>query len=213
MIKGFKNFFGLGNNKNLEEEMQDARKKLSDKEQVKRMWENWPDREEETTNTEEGETSTLEIPVYEIRVDYKDGETEVIEHESNRRPDPEEINSFRRYNLGSTSYRFDEDDLELKFRDIKTQKISSINRDLVAKVTIVNKNTRPVDFTYDVETIEITESKGSRERRRITRYYTHYRTQEEKIEKLLEDYKPEELKEQEEMTVLKAKNVEVAGNE
>lgn len=205
MIKGFKNFFGLGRNKNLEEE--EGREKLDDKEKVKRMWSSWPDKNREVTNTETGETSTLEIPVYKIRVDYGDGETEVIEHESPTRPDPEEISSFERYDLESTSYRFDDYDLELNFRDIKTQKIASINRDHVSKVTVVNKTSRPVDFSYDVETTKITESRGSIEKRRLNSY-RRLLSEEEKIEEILEDRSPEELKEKTEMTVLQAKNVE-----
>lgn len=177
-------------------------KEESDIEKVKRMWDDWPDREKKTVHIEKGETTALEIPVYKIRVTYQDGSKELFRQESPTRPDPERLTSFYRYDLDATTYRFSEKDTELKFGDIKKKRLCTVNRDHVRTVAIVEETSRPVEVQYDVETVKVTESVGSYEKR-------HYSYHEKRPEKLLESFTPEELEKERDTTLLKARNVEV----
>lgn len=206
-------------------------KKVREKSQTLReFWNKWPNQEEEEVNRET-KTTGFEIPVYEIQVNFNDGETEVYKHESFTSPSAKKLEEIKRVDVGKSSYMYSKSKDNLTKRNVRTETLAAFNRDNINSVKILDKNERITELEYELVKTEVTEKKGSiRKREEMPhlrgRMWNTYRnppdaefewqypeTERQLIMKIVDENSLEHLLDSKTVSQFEAENVEVAQNE
>jgi hypothetical protein len=191
-------------------------------------WHNWPERnQEEVSRTEQ--TTSFEIPVYELEVSYSDGTTEIFRHEQlSCAPDVSTLNEVRRVDLNKTSFRYSETKEDLTTRSTKKETLASFNRDNINSVKILDKTERVVELEYELVETEVTEKMGSIKKREHPTLrppgvfvdpttgdwpWSNPQNERELMKKLVHEHSLDYLLDSRTVTKYKAENVEPVQNE
>jgi len=197
---------------------------------LEEFWHDWPNQEEEEVSRETI-TTGFEIPVYELQVNYSDGETEQYRHESFTKPDPRTIEEVERVDIEKCSFLYSESNNDLVKGNVRNETLAAFNRDNINSVKVVNKTERIVELEYELVETEITEKMGSYHRRtemphvydrQRRRYYIpspclefewqEPETERQLMKKLVDEYSLDYLLDTRTVTEFTAENVEVAAN-